>query len=87
VADRFRGRMDESGYFGVYSRWPVPLRLATGEVDGLPVIIIHGQGAAGWVPQAFMTFDIENHRVARIRDYIHCPWVLSAASEIVINPL
>ncbi|HEX8816197.1 MAG TPA: sigma-70 family RNA polymerase sigma factor [Terriglobales bacterium] len=86
VADRFRGRMDESGYFGVYSRWPQPLWLATGEVDGRPAIIIHGQSAEGWVPHAFMTFEIENHHVARVKDYIHCPWVLSAASEIVIDP-
>src|SRR5215471_6058093 len=34
VADRFLGRLDESTYFGVYERWPVPLRWAVGEVDG-----------------------------------------------------
>jgi RNA polymerase sigma-70 factor, ECF subfamily len=85
VADRFRGRMDESGYFGVYSRWPVPLRLATGEVDGEPVIIIHGQTDGEWVPQAMMRFRLEDHRVGRITDYIHCPWVLTAASEITVH--
>ena len=40
VADRFTGTVGESPYFGNYERWPVPWRLAVGEVDGEPVVVI-----------------------------------------------
>lgn len=44
VADRFAGRMAETSYFANYGRLPLAWRLATGEVDGEPVIIIFGAG-------------------------------------------
>src|SRR5262249_14293853 len=86
VADRFLGRLDESGYFGVYERWPVPLRWTTGEVDGQQVIIIEGQSPEGWVPQAIVDVEVVDGRIARIRDYVHCPWLLPAASSVTVNP-
>jgi len=33
VADRFAGAFAAAGYFGVYSRWKTPLRMAVGEGD------------------------------------------------------
>ena len=86
VADRFLGRLDESTYFGVYERWPVPLRWAVGEVDGHQMVIILGQTADAWVPQAMVNFDVVDGRIVRIADYIHCPWIVSAARSVTVNP-
>jgi RNA polymerase sigma-70 factor (ECF subfamily) len=76
VADRFRGRLDESGYFGVYERWSFPWKMAMGEVDGAPVIIMLHRGVDAWVPHSVVRIDVVNHRVESISDYFHCPWVL-----------
>ena len=86
VADRFLGRLDESTYFGVYERWHVPLRWAVGEVDGHQMVIILGQTADAWVPQAMVNFDVVDGRIVQIADYIHCPWILSAARSVTVNP-
>src|SRR5438876_4804705 len=40
VADRFAGPLTGSPYFGNYERMAVPWRLAVGEVDGEPAIIL-----------------------------------------------
>src|SRR5262249_23230638 len=50
VADRFRGRLDESGYFGVYERWSFPWKMAVGEVDGDPAVIMLHRGVDTWTP-------------------------------------
>ncbi|MGH9841205.1 MAG: sigma-70 family RNA polymerase sigma factor [Blastocatellia bacterium] len=87
VADRFLGRLDESTYFGVYERWPVPLRMATGEVDGELAIIIFGQDGDGWTPEATVRIDVADNLIVRIADYIHCPWILPAAASVIVgNP-
>jgi RNA polymerase sigma-70 factor, ECF subfamily len=83
VADRFAGSFATAGYLGVYSRWKTPLRLAVGNVDGEPVIIIHSWDGGRWTPTSFVRFEIANHQIARIADYIHCPWVLMAATSVV----
>ena len=44
VADRFAGPLADAPYFGNYQRWPVPWRLAVGEVDGEPVVIVLYRG-------------------------------------------
>jgi RNA polymerase sigma-70 factor, ECF subfamily len=85
VADRFAGKLVESGYFGVYERWTVPWRLALGEVDGEAVIVrLHGEAGA-WTPNAVIRLEVAGGRVARIRDYSHCPWVLSAAGSVMVS--
>jgi hypothetical protein len=61
------------------------LRWAVGEVDGQQMVIILGQTADGWVPQAMVNFDIADGRIVRIADYIHCPWILSAARSVTVN--
>ena len=82
VAERFAGKVLEAPYFVNYERWPWPWKLAMGEVDGEPVVIILRRGADTWTPHSAIRFDVIGQRIAGIVDYIHCPWVLPAAASV-----
>jgi len=84
VADRFRGRLDESGYFGVYERWSFPWKMAVGEVDGDPAVIMLHRGVDTWTPHSIVRLDVINKRVEHIDDYFHCPWILEAATSTIL---
>jgi RNA polymerase sigma-70 factor (ECF subfamily) len=84
VADRFAGRLDESPYFGNYESRTVPWRLAAGEVDGELAVIILGQEANVWVPSSAVRLELAEHRIERIVDYSHCPWILPAAFSVLV---
>ena len=86
VADRFEGRVDEAPYFGNYARRRVAWQLAVGEVDGAAVVVILQQGEGGWVPQSCVRLEIADGRIQRIVDFVHCPWVLGAATSVAIEP-
>jgi len=64
----------------------MPWRLAVGEVDGEPVIIILYEEPGGWNPKAAVRLELTDRRVTRITDYLHCPWILSAAASVVVDP-
>jgi RNA polymerase sigma-70 factor (ECF subfamily) len=85
VADRFEGRVDEAPYFGIYARRPVAWQMAVGEVDGAALIVILQQGDSGWVPKSCVRLDIADGRIQRIADFIHCPWVLGAATSVAFE--
>jgi RNA polymerase sigma-70 factor, ECF subfamily len=85
VADRFRGRLDESPYFGNYERGTVPWRMAPGEVDGELAVIVFGQEASQWVPRGVVRLQRVGRRIERIVDYMHCPWILPAASSVHVG--
>jgi RNA polymerase sigma-70 factor (ECF subfamily) len=87
VADRFAGRVIDSPYFGNYERWTTPWRMAVGEVDSEPAVIIMQPDMDRWAPKAFVRFDITNHHSVRIADYLHCPWILSAATSVMFSEL
>ncbi len=84
VVDKFTGRVDQSPYFGNYERWPVPWQLAVGEVDGEPVIIILLRESHGATAQRVVRLDLADGRITSIADYLHCPWILSAATSVVV---
>ncbi|MCU1308231.1 MAG: polymerase, sigma-24 subunit, subfamily [Acidobacteriaceae bacterium] len=84
VADKFEGRLDESPYFGNYDRWSVPWQLAVGEVDGEPAIIILGRTPSGWIPKSAVRLEVVDQQIVRVLDLLHCSWILSAASSVVI---
>jgi RNA polymerase sigma-70 factor (ECF subfamily) len=87
VADRFVGSVAEAPYFGNYERWPVPWRMTVGEVDGEPMVVIQlDENGEGWTPTALVRLEMTGSRVTRIRDYLHCPWILSAASSVALGP-
>lgn len=85
VADRFAGPVADSPYFGNYERWSVPWRMAVGEVDGQPVVIRLQKGAGEWAPAGVVRLEWEGPSVLRIADYGHCPWVLEAATSVVVG--
>ncbi len=84
VAERFAGKFAEAPYFYNYERWPEPWKLAVGEVDGEPVVIILIRGADTWTPHSAVRLNVTGQRIERIVDYIHCPWVLEAAGAVRI---
>jgi hypothetical protein len=44
AAERFAGKFADATYFFNYERWPVAWKLALGEVDGEPVVIMLERG-------------------------------------------
>ena len=87
VADRFAGPIDESPYFGNYERQTVPWRLAVAEVDGELSVVVLRQHRDEWRPDSVARLDVIDGHIARIADYAHCPWVLSAATSVILADL
>jgi RNA polymerase sigma-70 factor (ECF subfamily) len=84
VADRFAGRLDESPYFGRYESQTIPWRMAVGEVDGEPAVIILQQSPSGWTPKSVVRLEVVDQHIVRVLDCLHCPWILPAASSVVV---
>jgi RNA polymerase sigma-70 factor (ECF subfamily) len=87
VAERFAGKFSDAPYFFNYERWPVPWKLASGEVDGEPVVIILERGADTWTALSAIRLDVIGQRIERIMDYVHCPWVIQAATSVEMSQL
>jgi len=85
VADAFAGELVDAPYFSNYERWSMPWRLTLGEVDGEPVVIILQRGTDTWTPYSVVRFDVEGQRINRIRDYAHCPWLISIVDSVTIS--
>lgn len=84
VADRYAGRFADGGYLGVYSRMRATWRLALGDVDGEPAIILLNLHDRGWEIEGIVRLDVGgDEKIHRVADYQHCPWLLSAASVVV----
>ena len=84
VADRFAGPIDEAPYFRNYERLTIPWRLAVGEVDGQLAVVASRQHGDEWKPESLVRLAVIGHSIVGIMDYAHCPWVLSAASSVVM---
>jgi len=84
VADAFAGKLAEAPYFRNYERRPIPWKLATGEVDGEPVVIILQRGADTWTPHSVVHLKVVGQHICRIVDYVHCPWVISMADSVTV---
>jgi len=85
VAERFAGKFADAPYFFNYEQWSWPWKLALGEVDGEPVVILLRRGADTWTPHSAIRFDVVGQRIERIVDYIHCPWVIPAATTVSVT--
>jgi RNA polymerase sigma-70 factor, ECF subfamily len=85
VADRFVGRLSESPYFNNYERMAGSWQMAVGEVDGEAAVIILHRVTKGWRPAAAVRLETTDGRIVAIADYWHCPWILSAASSVVLG--
>jgi RNA polymerase sigma-70 factor (ECF subfamily) len=84
VADRFAGPIDESPYFGNYERQRVPWRLTVAEVDGELAIVVLRPHGDEWKPDSVARLEVIDQHIVRIVDYAHCPWVLPAATSVVV---
>jgi len=84
VADRYSGSFADGGYLGVYSRMQVRWRLALGDVDGEPTIVLLHFRDGAWEIGGVIRVEVgADDHIQRIADYQHCPWVLAAGSIIV----
>jgi len=84
VADAFAGKLIDSPYFGNYERFPMPWKLAVGEVDGEPMIIILQRGPDTWTPYSTVRLHVTENHIDRIVDYVHCPWLILAAASVSV---
>jgi RNA polymerase sigma-70 factor (ECF subfamily) len=87
VADAYKGPFTESsGYFSNYQRATIPWRLAVGFVDGEPVVLtLRETRDEQWTPASATRISLRDRHIAEIRDYGHCPWVLSAATSVEVS--
>jgi RNA polymerase sigma-70 factor, ECF subfamily len=81
VPDAFAGKVMDSPYFAKYEQWPMPWKLAVGEVDGESVVIVLQSGADTGITYSAVRLDLVGQRIGRIVDYRRCPWVLPAAAS------
>ena len=84
VADHFAGPIDEAPYFKNYERQTVPWRLVVAEVDGELAIVALHQHRDEWRPASVARLEVIDQHIARIVDYAHCAWVLSAATSVIM---
>jgi RNA polymerase sigma-70 factor, ECF subfamily len=84
VADRFAGKFSDAPYFFNYNSWPWPWKLALGELDGEPVVIILQGGADTWTSYSAIRMNVIGQKIERIADYIHCPWIIPAAASVSV---
>jgi RNA polymerase sigma-70 factor (ECF subfamily) len=84
VADRFGGKFADAPYFFNYNNWPWPWRLAVGELEGEPVLIILQRGADTWTSYSVIRMNVVGEKIEGIADYIHCPWVIPAAASVSV---
>jgi RNA polymerase sigma-70 factor (ECF subfamily) len=84
VVDAFSGRLSDSPYFGNYERWSMPWKMAIGEVDGEPVVLVMRRGAETCAPYAIVRITLVGQQIESIVDYAHCPWMIPAAASITV---
>lgn len=82
VADRFAGKVTDAPYFPTYERWPMPWKLAAGELDGEPVVIILKCEGDKLTPYSVVRLQVTGQRIECITDYMLCPWLVSAAASV-----
>src|SRR5438132_1829151 len=82
VVDRFAGKFADAAYFYNYNNWPWTWKLVLGELEGEPVIIILQRGADTWTTYSVIRMKVIGQEIEQIVDYIHCPWMISAATSI-----
>ena len=87
MADRFTGPLADAPYFGRYERMASPWRMVVGEVDGEPAVVVLRPSGREWTTYGIVRVDIVDHRITRVVDYSHCPWVLPATNGVVVEPV
>jgi RNA polymerase sigma-70 factor, ECF subfamily len=73
----------ERNYFTNYGKLSYAWKLAAGAVDGEPAILCMREKDGGWVADHPIRVEWRGDRIARIRDYVHAPYVLQGATITV----
>jgi RNA polymerase sigma-70 factor, ECF subfamily len=84
VADAFVGKLADAPYFRNYERFSMPWKLAMGDVDGEPVVIILRRGADISTPYSIVRLSVIGQHIDRVVDYVHCSWVISMADSVTV---
>ena len=63
----------------------IPWRMEVGEADGQPAVIALRQLNGEWMPHSIVRIDVTDHLITRVVDYSHCPWLLPAATSVVVG--
>jgi RNA polymerase sigma-70 factor (ECF subfamily) len=84
VADRFAGKLADAPYFSTYENVLPPWKLAAGEVDGEPVVVVLKATADTWSPHSIVRLSVRGQRINQIADYWHCPWMLSSVTSLEV---
>lgn len=87
VADRFSGRLGDSPYFGQYEKFVMPWRMALGEVDGQTAVLMLRLDGERWVPSSVVRLEFDDGGIATIKEYMHCPWLLSGAASVEVSDM
>jgi RNA polymerase sigma-70 factor (ECF subfamily) len=82
VHERFAGKLADAPYFAKYEAWPWSWKLAVGEVDGEPVVIILRADAETLTPHSVIRLDVRGQQIEHIVDYMDTPWLLYAAASV-----
>ena len=61
----------------------MPWKLAMGDVDGEPVVIILQRGVDTWTPYSIVRLSVIG-QIDHVVDYVHCPWVVSMADSVTV---
>ena len=77
-----RAAMEEN-YLATYASLPFGWKLAPGEVDGEPAIIVLRDTEGEWSARHAIRLEWQGDRVARIRDYAHVPYLLAGAHVVI----
>jgi RNA polymerase sigma-70 factor, ECF subfamily len=85
VMDKYIGKMAEATYFFNYERLPMPWKLAVGEVDGETVIVILRRDGEMVTPISMIRMEMVGGRIDQVRDYLHCPWIISTAGSVSVT--
>jgi RNA polymerase sigma-70 factor (ECF subfamily) len=80
ISDVYAGAM-RAEYFTTFLRMPHPFRMVLGAVDAEPVLMLIGGHAEGALT-AMIRLELVGNRIAGVRHYAHCPWLLKAAGSV-----
>jgi hypothetical protein len=53
-------------------------------IDGEPMIVTEYAERGVWTARGVVRLEVRDGRIATITDYEHCPWVLTAAGDVLI---
>jgi RNA polymerase sigma-70 factor, ECF subfamily len=79
ITNFFAGRLSDSYFFTYFERMRTPWQFVMGMVEGEPIAMELHQVEGVWVAHAATRLDMDGGKIVRMRHYVECPWLFSAA--------